>query len=228
MLVWGCCCCCCCRLFVCLFVCLLLFCFVLFISICIKTPFDTQKNKQTKKQTLPMIVQLTPKFFPTLRLIFILPQPSEFVYNLTFRQLGLMLRAFPTTLYLLISLLGLFLHLLLDSISQSSKHLKPTQNNRHNFFLCCILPMPTTARFLLMALNAVKKDLKAAAEEGNFQSPSLCRLPDNCSIYTAELHAVRLALKLICQSKKKAFLVLSDSLSVLKSIANLKCDHPPS
>ena len=64
-----------------------------------------------------------------------------------------------------------------------------------------------------------------AAADGNFQSP-LCRLPDNCSIHTAELHAVHLALRLICQSKKKSCLVLSDSLPVLKSIANCKCDNP--
>ena len=45
-------------------------------------------------------------------------------------------------------------------------------------------------------------------------------------MYTAELHAIHLALKLICQSEKQSFLVLSDSLSVLKSIANCKCDNP--
>ena len=54
----------------------------------------------------------------------------------------------------------------------------------------------------------------------------MCRIPDNCSIYTAELRAVYLTLKLISQSNKQSFLVLSDSLSVLKSIANLKYDHP--
>ena len=59
----------------------------------------------------------------------------------------------------------------------------------------------------------------------NFKSPSLCGFPDSCSIYTAELHAIHLALRLICQSKKKSFLVLSNSLSVLKSISNAKCDH---
>ena len=64
------------------------------------------------------------------------------------------------------------------------------------------------------------------AADSSFQSPSLCRLPDNCSIYTAELHAIHLALRLICQSKKKSFLVLSESLSVLKSISNAKCDNP--
>ena len=40
-----------------------------------------------------------------------------------------------------------------------------------------------------------------------------------------ELHAVHLPLKLISQSKKQSFLVLPDFLSVLKLIANLKCDY---
>ena len=52
----------------------------------------------------------------------------------------------------------------------------------------------------------------AAAADGNFQSHSFCRLPDNCSVHTVELHAIHLALRLICQSKKKSLLVLSDSL----------------
>ena len=54
----------------------------------------------------------------------------------------------------------------------------------------------------------------------------MCRLPDSCSIYTYELHAVYLALKLFCQSKKQSFLALSDSRSVLKSISNCKCENP--
>ena len=66
----------------------------------------------------------------------------------------------------------------------------------------------------------------AVATDGNLQTHSLCRHPDNCSIYTAELHAIHLALWFICQSKKKSCLVLFDSLSVLKSISNRKCDNP--
>ena len=78
-----------------------------------------------------------------------------------------------------------------------------------------------------MVLNAMKKLLQQRLQMTTFKVPrSLCRLPDNCSIYAAELHAIHLALRLICQSKKKSFLVLSDSLSVLKSISNAKCDNP--
>ena len=47
-----------------------------------------------------------------------------------------------------------------------------------------------------------------------------------CSIYTAELRAIILALKHVYYSKGKSFLILSDSLSSLQSIFNLKYDHP--
>ena len=46
------------------------------------------------------------------------------------------------------------------------------------------------------------------------------------SIYTAELRAILLALRHDYYSKEKSFLILSDSLSSLQSILNLKYDHP--
>ena len=52
-----------------------------------------------------------------------------------------------------------------------------------------------------------------------------CRLPDDSSVYTAELRAILLALKRVYYSKGKSFLI-SDSLSSLQSIFNLKYDHP--
>ena len=51
------------------------------------------------------------------------------------------------------------------------------------------------------------------------------RLPDDCSVYTAELRAILLAHNQVCY-KGKSFLILSDSLSSLQSIFNLKYDHP--
>ena len=53
-----------------------------------------------------------------------------------------------------------------------------------------------------------------------------CQLPDNNSIYPAELWAILLALKHVYHSKGKSFLILFDSLSSLQSILNLKYDHP--
>ena len=49
---------------------------------------------------------------------------------------------------------------------------------------------------------------------------------DDSSIYTAELRDILLALKYVYYSKGKSFLILSDSLSSLQSILNLKYDHP--
>ena len=51
-----------------------------------------------------------------------------------------------------------------------------------------------------------------------------CQLPDDSSIYTAELRAILLALKHVYYSKENSFLILSDSLSSLQSILNLKYD----
>ena len=56
--------------------------------------------------------------------------------------------------------------------------------------------------------------------------PFTCRLPDDSSIYTAELRSILLVLKHVDYSKGKSFLKLSDSLSSLQSILNLKYDHP--
>ena len=58
------------------------------------------------------------------------------------------------------------------------------------------------------------------------RKPLACHLPDNSSIYTAELRAILLALKRIYCSKRKSLLILSDSLSSLKAIFNLKYKHP--
>ena len=110
-------------------------------------------------------------------------------------------------------------------LTKLKKNPKLTPNSINNYFMSC-LRFSTTVRFLTNGSKCSEKVAAAAAADGNFRSPSLCRLSDNCPIYTAELHAIHLALRLICQSKKKSFLVLSDSLSVLKSISNRKCDNP--
>ena len=49
---------------------------------------------------------------------------------------------------------------------------------------------------------------------------------NNSSIYTAKLRAILLALKQVYYSKEKSFLILSDSLSSLQSVLNLKYYHP--
>ena len=66
----------------------------------------------------------------------------------------------------------------------------------------------------------------AAVSTKRMKKTFTCRLPDDSSIYTAELRAILLALKHVYYSKEKSFLILSDSLLSLQSILNLKYDHP--
>ena len=66
----------------------------------------------------------------------------------------------------------------------------------------------------------------AAVSTKRMKKTFTCRLPEDSSIYTAELRAILLALKHVYYSKEKSFLILSDSLSSLQSILNLKYDHP--
>jgi len=50
------------------------------------------------------------------------------------------------------------------------------------------------------------------------------RLPDKSSIFRAELHAVSLALAVICRSKEKNFIIFSDSRSSLEAISGFKLE----
>ena len=67
----------------------------------------------------------------------------------------------------------------------------------------------------------------AAAVSGKgFKKVFRKRLPNNSSIYSAELKAILLALCMIYQSQKVKFIIFSDSLSALTAIKERKLDHP--
>ena len=53
-----------------------------------------------------------------------------------------------------------------------------------------------------------------------------CRLPDNASIFSAEIKATDLALDHIEQSRNSDFIIFSDSLSVLQSLYNRHIENP--
>ena len=76
--------------------------------------------------------------------------------------------------------------------------------------------------------GSLKDDRVAAAAvpEKHLNKPTQLRLPDFCSIYSAELKAILLALKYIYQSKHSRFLIISDSLSALQAISTRKISHP--
>ena len=52
------------------------------------------------------------------------------------------------------------------------------------------------------------------------------RLPKEASIFSAEICAINLALKLVSTSNKEKFIIHSDSISVLQSLKNTKLDNP--
>ena len=53
-----------------------------------------------------------------------------------------------------------------------------------------------------------------------------CRLPDNASIFSAEIKAIDLALDHIEQSRSSDFIIFSDSPSVLQSLHNRHIENP--
>ena len=53
-----------------------------------------------------------------------------------------------------------------------------------------------------------------------------CRLPDNASIFSAEIKAIDLALDHIEESRSSDFIIFSDSLSVLQSLHNRHIENP--
>ena len=63
------------------------------------------------------------------------------------------------------------------------------------------------------------------SENKNFKN-DLLLFPNNSSIFTTELQAILVGLQHVYHSKKKSLLVLSDSLSSLQALHNMKYDHP--
>ena len=50
------------------------------------------------------------------------------------------------------------------------------------------------------------------------------RLPNNTSIFRAELYAIMLAMRLICKRKEKNFIIFSDSMSSLQALNVFKLE----
>ena len=67
----------------------------------------------------------------------------------------------------------------------------------------------------------------AASVRGNdFSNVFRARLPSCSSIFSAEMKALLLALRMVYQARGDRFLILSDSLSSLMAIQERKLDHP--
>ena len=71
-----------------------------------------------------------------------------------------------------------------------------------------------------------KNDSKVGCASVSKFHKSKVRLPDNSSIFTAEVVAIDLALRFIASSTRRDFIIFSDSLSVLQSIKNKNFSNP--
>ena len=130
--------------------------------------------------TLLVIVRRNPSFFLTLRLNLTSPLPLEFVFILTFRQLGLMLGTFPMTFCLLIFLLGLSLVLCeVRSHNVIKSEANPELYKQLYLELFASFPL----RFLLMVLNVVTKLLQLRLQMATFKLLHCIKV---CSLTTAQ------------------------------------------
>ena len=87
---------------------------------------------------------------------------------------------------------------------------------RQNFLEQC---SSYTGYELIFTDGSLKDDSAAAAavSKKRLHRPLQLRLPNGSSVYSAELRAIVLALKLIYQSRNQSFLIVSDSLSALEA-----------
>jgi len=72
-----------------------------------------------------------------------------------------------------------------------------------------------------------KDGIRTAATVVAPNSVKTVRLPDNASIFTAEIHALDMALDMIRRTRSKDYVVFSDSLSSLQAIESCKIEYPP-
>ena len=89
------------------------------------------------------------------------------------------------------------------------------------FYLQLISEYPLSEYFFTVGSKTEKGVAAAGVSTKRINKPFTCRLPDDSSVYTAELRAqtcLALALKHVYYSKEKSFLILSDPLSSLVNI----------
>ena len=81
--------------------------------------------------------------------------------------------------------------------------------------------------FFFFFFNTEKRVAEAAFSIKRIRKPYARRFPDHSFIFTGDLRAILLALSFrpVYHSKERSFLILSDSLSSLQAVANLKYDH---
>ena len=79
---------------------------------------------------------------------------------------------------------------------------------------------------IFLYTDGSKDDASVAAAVCSGNNTSSCRLPNHASIFTAEAHAIVLALELIELLPNDNFVIFSDSMSCLQALSSFKHSHP--
>ena len=71
-----------------------------------------------------------------------------------------------------------------------------------------------------------KAENRVAAAATSKNLSSQVRLPGNASIFTAELHTLKMAFNIVKNCDWDCFIIFTDSLSSLQALDSSNCDHP--
>jgi len=93
---------------------------------------------------------------------------------------------------------------------------------KHKFFELC----SDFSHHIEIYTDGSKDGIRTAAAVVAPNSVKTVRLPDNASIFTAEIHALDMALDIIRRTRSKDCVVFSDSLSSLQAIESCKVKNP--
>ena len=109
-------------------------------------------------------------------------------------------------------------------LTKLKQNLKLTRNSINNFFLSCLLLFPTTVRFLLMVLNAVKKLLQQRLHMTTLEVRH-CVGSLTIALFIL-LNCMPFILPLGSSASVRKSPFWCCLMSVLKSISNCQCDNP--
>ena len=116
--------------------------------------------------------------------------------------------------------------LALPNVNMSCKIGKKTSTNPYDFLSKFYELTNMYSEFNFIYTDGSKSGDKVGCAAVTSGGPCKMRLPDRCSVYTAELQAIKIALVQIKESTHNAFVICSDSLSALQAIEYRDINHP--
>ena len=93
-------------------------------------------------------------------------------------------------------------------------------------FLKPVFEYPTSHKIFTDGSTSEDGVAAAAVCSQKYKKPDTFRLPNDSWMFTAQLGAILLVLRHNYYSQETSFLILSDSLSSLQAVHDMKYDHP--